>query len=224
MTALLRTVRRAGLPVAYSQGFHPKPKVSFGPALPVGVESTCEYLDLELEGVNDPQIVGELFGSQLPEGFTFFEAKLIGAQTPSLSESLLAVHYKIDFPEGWDAALLSERVMAFHSAEQIRVRRTARPKARQKKRSHKIAAVREREIDLKEIVTHLAVEGPGAVAFSLKADPSGSAKPVEVLAAIFGNGTPPWGVKVLKEGVSFARAEESGRVAGQPRAPRYIDA
>ena len=75
---------------------------------------------------------------------------------------------------------------------------------------------------MKQMVTHLAVEGPGSVAFSLKADPSGSAKPAEVLAAIFGDGVPPRGVRVLKEGVSFARTE-TGRT-GQPRAPRYLDA
>ena len=50
MHAVLRSIRRAGLPVAFSQGYHPKPRVSFGPALPVGVSSTAEFLDLELVG------------------------------------------------------------------------------------------------------------------------------------------------------------------------------
>jgi hypothetical protein len=102
------------------------------------------------------------------------------------------------------------------------VTRAAPPKNR-RVRGQKIAAKKGREIDLKEIVTHLAVEGPGTVAFSLRADPSGSAKPAEVLAAVFGdNGAPPRGVKVLKEGVSFARSGQSR--TGQPRAPRYLDA
>ena len=72
-------------------------------------------------------------------------------------------------------------------------------------------------------MTHLALEGEGRVIFSLKADPSGSAKPAEVLAAIFGDGVPPRGVKVLKEGVSFERAQH-GPPANAPRAPRYLDA
>jgi hypothetical protein len=76
---------------------------------------------------------------------------------------------------------------------------------------------------LKHIVTHLALEGPATVAFSLRADPSGSAKPAEVLAAIFGDGALPRGVKVLKEGVSFARTARAPS-QGQPRAPRYLDA
>src|SRR5574342_830996 len=59
MTAVLRAVRRARLPVAFSQGFHPKPRVSFGPALPVGVESHCEHLDLELLGRCEAAAVAE---------------------------------------------------------------------------------------------------------------------------------------------------------------------
>src|SRR5690606_33558809 len=44
--ALGRALRRAGLPVAYSQGFHPLPKMAFGPPLPVGVESEAEFVDI----------------------------------------------------------------------------------------------------------------------------------------------------------------------------------
>jgi hypothetical protein len=123
----------------------------------------------------------------------------------------------------WTELALSERVAAFHGAERSVVTRTAPPKSKGGKRHQKVAATRQREIDLKEIVTHVAVEGPGEVAFSLRADPSGSARPAEVLAAIFGDGAPPRGVKVLKEGVSFARTS-AARPAGQPRAPRYLDA
>jgi len=102
--------------------------------------------------------------------------------------------------------------------------RAAPQKNRGRGRHQKVAGRKEREIDLKRLVTHLAVEGPGVVAFSLRADPSGSAKPAEVLAAIFGDGAVPVGVKVLKEGVSFERTGE-GRPSGrQPRAPRYLDA
>jgi len=223
MHAILRSVRRAGLPVAFSQGYHPKPRVSFGPALPVGVSSVAEFLDFELMGAHDPARVGTLFAAALPEGLTFLEAREIDAREASLSESVRTVHYGVQFPEGWSAEALSRRIEDFHSADRSVVRRAAPPKAREKKRSQRSAAPKAREIDLKEMVTHLSMEGPGRVAFSLKADPSGSAKPAEVLAAVFGDGTPPRGVKVLKEGVSFARpAETPGGF--QPRSPRYADA
>jgi radical SAM-linked protein len=223
MHALLRAVRRARLPVAYSQGYHPKPRVSFGPALPVGVESTCEHLDLDLVGPAEAADVAARLGRELPDGLCVIEAEAVEPGAPSIAESLRAVHYRADFPEElWGEADLVERVAAFRERERAVVTRTAPPKSRERKRQQKIAGARRRDIDLKAIVTHLAVERPGQVAFSLRADPSGSAKPAEVLAAIFGDGGPPRGVKVLKEGVSFAR---TARVpSGQPRAPRYLDA
>jgi radical SAM-linked protein len=224
MHALLRAVRRAGLPVSYSQGYHPKPRVSFGPALPVGVESVCEHLDLDLHGPADAADVADRLGRQLPGEFRVIEAAVIDPAEPSISEALRAVHYRVTFPEeGWGEGALTRCVDAFLSAERSVVTRTAHSKARPGKRHPKIADRTGREIDLKEIVTHLAVEGPDSVAFSLRADPSGSAKPAEVLAAVFGDGGPPRGVKVLKEGVSFARTTRPGP-SGQPRAPRYLDA
>ena len=46
VNAVARALRRAGAPVRYSQGFHPLPKLSFSPPLPVGMESLDEYLDV----------------------------------------------------------------------------------------------------------------------------------------------------------------------------------
>jgi radical SAM family uncharacterized protein/radical SAM-linked protein len=224
MHALLRAIRRAGLPTAFSQGYHPKPRVSFGPALPVGVESRCEMADLDLVGVHDAGEVASRLARELPEGLSVLGAEVLDPRAPSIGESLRAVHYRAEFPaDSWAEATLSARVGAFLAAGEAVVTRTAPPKNRQK-RQQKIAVGKRREINLKEIVTHLAVEGPGQVAFSLRADPSGSARPTEVLAAIFGDGTPPRGVKVLKEGVSLARRGPAAMPPGQPRAPRTLDA
>ncbi len=223
MHALIRAVRRARLPVAYSQGFHPKPRLSFGPALPVGVESVCEYVDLELVGIHEAAAVGAALGRQLPDGLALVEARAVDPRSPSLNETVRAVHYRVEFPEGWSEEGLQQRISNFQAAERAVVLRSAPPRARSGKRNSKTAAPKERHIDLKELVTHLAREGPRTVAFSVRADPSGSARPAEVLAAVFGDGAPPRGVKVLKEGVSFART--SGRAdLGRPRAPRYADA
>lgn len=224
MTAIIRAVRRAGLPMAFSQGYHPKPRVSFGPALPVGVASRAEYVDLELVGARDAKEVGERLAAALPGGLTLLDATRIDPRTPSLSESVRSVHYRVEFPEGWSPEALARRIEDFHSAGQSVVRRTAPPRSRDKKRNQRPKASREREIDLKEIVTHLSMEGPGRVAFSLKADPSGSAKPAEVLAAVFGDGAVPRGVRILKEGVSFARTTPGGPTGFRPRSPRYADA
>jgi radical SAM-linked protein len=225
MHALLRAFRRAGLPMAYSQGYHPKPRVSFGPALPVGVESHCELIDLELVGEAEAADVLARLAPELPEGLSVDNVELLPLGAPSIGESLRAMHYVAVFPQDpWADGRLGDLVLAYQAREQAVVTRTQAPKNKDRKRHQKIAGRKQREIDLKDIVTHLGVEGPNRVAFSLRVDPAGSARPAEVLAAIFGdeNG-PPLGVKLLKEGVSLARTEREGP-QGQPRAPRYLDA
>jgi radical SAM family uncharacterized protein/radical SAM-linked protein len=225
MHALLRALRRARLPLAFSQGYHPKPRVSFGPALAVGVESRAELFDLELVGRVAGGEVAAALAPELPEGLSLLSAESLPPGTPSLGESLRAIHYVADFTgESADEAALQGRVEAFLGTDRTVIRRERRPKAGDRRRNQKIAAGKQREIDLRAIVTHIAVEGPGRVAFSLRADPAGSARPAEVLAAVFGeDGEPPLGVKVFKEGVSIARTGRDGPV-GQPRTPRYHDA
>ncbi len=224
MHAILRAIRRAGLRVAYSQGFHPKPRVSFGPALPVGVESRSEHLDLDLVGPAEAAEVASRLGPELPAGLRILQAEAIPPGAPSISEAMRAAHYRAEFPaDAWTDEALTRRVAAFHAAERAVVTRAPPPKGRRQGHQQKVATSRTREIDLKEIVTHLAADGRLGVAFSLRTDPSGSAKPAEALAAIFGDGVTPPGVKVLKEGVSFARTERA-QSEGQPRAPRYLDA
>jgi radical SAM-linked protein len=223
MHSLLRAIRRARLPMAYSQGYHPKPRVSFGPALPVGVESVCEYMDLEIVGVQDPAGIATRLAAALPAGLDIQEAMRIDPRAPSISASMRAIHYAAEFPEEWSQERLAERVSAFDALPVVRVVR-ATPKGSPRNAGENIAQGKAREIDLKDIVTHVAVEGTGRVAFSLRVDPSGSAKPAEVLGAIFGEGSPPRGVKVLKEGVSFERTARDRSVNLSPRAPRYLDA
>ena len=161
--------------------------------------------------------------AQLPGGLTLIEARAVDPRAPSLNESVRALHYAVEFPEGWSEDALRQRISDFQAAEQAVVLRSAPPKARSGKRNPRTAAPKERHIDLKELVTHLALEGPRRVAFSVRADPSGSAKPAEVLARVFGDGAPPQGVRILKEGVSFARTGGQPATA-RPRAPRYADA
>jgi radical SAM family uncharacterized protein/radical SAM-linked protein len=222
MHAILRAVRRAALPVVYSQGFHPKPRIGFGPALPVGVESEAEYLDLELLGHHEAGAVADLLAARLPEGLDVLEARLLPPKADSISAAMRAAHYLADFPDNWGPAELGARIAAFEDASRSVVQRPAPPRRKDGRRTEKFAQPKAREIDLKDVVTHLALEGERRVAFSLRADPSGSAKPVEVLAAVFGeDGMPPRGVKVLKEGVSFARSPAGH--GGPPRA-RDLDA
>jgi radical SAM family uncharacterized protein/radical SAM-linked protein len=225
MHSLLRAFRRAGLPMAYSQGYHPKPKLSFGPALPVGIESRAELCDLELVGPVEAGDIAARVARALPEGLQLLSVDPLEAGAVSIGESLRAIHYLAEFTDdSWTTALLTDRVEAFLAAESAVIQRVKLVKNKDRRRHQRVAGSGQREINLREIVTHLGVEAPNRVAFSLRADQSGSARPAEVLAAVFGEaGVPPSGVRLLKEGVSLAKTERTGPT-GQPRAPRYLDA
>ena len=92
-----RAFRRTQLPVAYSGGFAPRPKVSFGLALPTGAESEAEYLDLELvEGTTID--LGELparLSEALPVGIEVSAAAMIDDRAPSLQEAVSSCGWRL---------------------------------------------------------------------------------------------------------------------------------
>jgi radical SAM-linked protein len=91
-----RAFRRAQLPVAYSAGYSPRPKVSFGLALPTGHESVAEYLDVELveEPDLDVSILPGRLSAALPIGVDVTAAELINPGTPSLQEEVTSCTWR----------------------------------------------------------------------------------------------------------------------------------
>uniref|UniRef100_A0A832ECL1 TIGR03960 family B12-binding radical SAM protein n=1 Tax=Desulfacinum infernum TaxID=35837 RepID=A0A832ECL1_9BACT len=88
-----RAVRRSGLPVVFSQGFHPHPKISFREALPVGMESEAEGAEIQLEEALDPQEIQDRLNRQLPAGLCVRSVKRLDAATPK--PSVLRVTYHV---------------------------------------------------------------------------------------------------------------------------------
>jgi radical SAM family uncharacterized protein/radical SAM-linked protein len=70
-----RASKRADLPLCYSEGFHPMPRIIFATAIPVGVESLFEIVDLELEGSIPPREIMERLNQTLPQGIEITEAE-----------------------------------------------------------------------------------------------------------------------------------------------------
>jgi radical SAM family uncharacterized protein/radical SAM-linked protein len=79
-----RAAKRGDLPLCYSEGFHPMPRIVFATALPVGIESLTETVDFELEGSIPPLEVKERLNQTLPPGIEITEAKEILFASPSL--------------------------------------------------------------------------------------------------------------------------------------------
>ncbi len=113
-----RAVRRAGVPVRFSQGFHPAPKISFLEALPMGVASEAELIDMELHyPVSLDSLVADI-NAQLPEGFNVISAEQIDWKAPSPSAAVAASHYRIAVT-GVEPGLLKQRIGEFLAAEEV---------------------------------------------------------------------------------------------------------
>ena len=121
-----RALRRATIPVAYSEGFSPHPKLSFGLALSTGHESLGEYLDVEVTAsLGDPLDVGALvtrLDPGLPIGLDVQAAAEIAPGTPSLQQAVTCCTWRIGI-QGHGCRHLAERVDDVLAADSIVVTR-----------------------------------------------------------------------------------------------------
>jgi radical SAM family uncharacterized protein/radical SAM-linked protein len=95
ITAILRATRRAKILLVYSGGFHPHPRISFGPALPLGVEGMNEYFDIEIASKVNPLDVPHILNSSLPRGLEILEAVPVTKNSVSLDDFISRYDYKI---------------------------------------------------------------------------------------------------------------------------------
>ena len=98
MTVLHRTLRRAGVPVRYSAGFHPAPRISFPDALPTGVESDAEIVDVELTRPWSARALVEALNPRLPAGIRVLEAAVIDNKTPPPAVCIAESTYRVELP------------------------------------------------------------------------------------------------------------------------------
>ena len=94
--ALERAFRIAALPLAFTEGFSPRPKVSFGLALSTGHESDAEYLDLVLTDDVDLDALACSLTEALPEGIAVSGAAPLVERAPALQEAVTAVEWRVE--------------------------------------------------------------------------------------------------------------------------------
>jgi len=98
--AFERAFRIETLPLAFTEGFSPRPKVSFGLALSVGHESDAEYLDVELTQSVDTDNLSNRLTAALPEGMPATGAARLIERAPALQESITEVQFRVEAIDG----------------------------------------------------------------------------------------------------------------------------
>ena len=143
--AFERAVRRAGVPIAYSQGFTPHPKISYASAAPTGVASEAEYLEIGLQARMDPARVREVLDAALSPGLDVVGA--VEADGEPLAERIDASHWRIELPE-LDTDRVAAAVTAFLGAGEVVV--------------DKVTKQGRRRQDVRSAVVRADVSGPGS--------------------------------------------------------------
>ncbi len=91
-----RTARRAGLPLAHSQGFNPHPKIAFGPALALGTASDKEYVDISFDADLDPAGTVQVLNEKFPPGIRVIRAQEVVEGAAALNAFVNRARYSVE--------------------------------------------------------------------------------------------------------------------------------
>jgi radical SAM-linked protein len=145
--------------------------MSLSPALGLGIASRAEYVDFDANDRLEAQDVLARVNATLPDGLRLTAMVPLDLRAPALQDAIHVATYRAEVP-GAGRNALEEAVATFHSADRIEIVRTRKG--------------RERRIDLRPLVASLAVDGGGALVFSLVLSREGSARPGEILEFLAG--------------------------------------
>ena len=118
--AFERALRRAAVPMAYSSGFSPHPRISYANAAPTGAASEAEYLEIGLAAACDPEKVRGALDEALPSGLDVVE--VVEAPPGALASELTGSRWQVDVP-GLSAAGLRTAAEAFLANDAVPVHR-----------------------------------------------------------------------------------------------------
>lgn len=100
MRTMQRALRRAEVPLAYSQGFNPHPLMGFASPLALGCTGEQEIMEIKLEQDMEDAVLMERLNQQLPQGLRILDCRSIEEGGPSAMARVQAALYRIRFPEG----------------------------------------------------------------------------------------------------------------------------
>ena len=174
-TLFHRAARRANLPIAFSQGYHPLPRFAFGPALPVGVESNGESVDIDLTEPLPVEVVRQRMDVQLPEGMRIVAARSVPLKGASIATQIAAFRYRVDVSHlvnGDGGGHFRERIAAFCDTAEF-------PLTKHAKGANRI-------INARPYVTTLAWSAPHFIDATILFSAAGTLKPMDLLGAVLG--------------------------------------
>ena len=161
MVLFERAARRARLPLRHSQGFRPKAKIRFSPALPLGAESRCEFMEVTLRREMTPEELLEALSAQLPPGLEPVRAE---PADPQVLDRIMGVQWLLT-PDPPIEAERVERAAARLKEGPLEIVRGKKKRAR----------------DLTQVIQEISPMPDGVVRVTCAFGPQGTVKPEEIL-------------------------------------------
>lgn len=169
-----RAFRRARIPISYSEGFAPHPRISMASPLPIGTTSEAELMDIFLRRTTSANAVSKSLNPQLPQGVRILEVLQIPFASPSLQSQVRLAEYRVK--TGTDRSLreLQEAMANLLAASELPW--------------HHWRDTGPRHYDLRPLIQHIWVEeyddAASTLGMRLKCDPTGTGRPEQVTAAL----------------------------------------
>ena len=161
-----RAARRAGLPLAYTHGFHPQAKIQHAAALPLGFSSRCEVVDLRLETEVDLGDLPVRLQTAMPGGVQILKVESVADQLPPLQTQVSAAEYEVELIAHDGLADLQDRIVGLLASPAL-------PRVR-----------RGKAYDLRPLIEDLAINSDGVIFMRLSAREAATGRPEEVLDAL----------------------------------------
>lgn len=164
-----RSFRRSKLPLAYSEGFHPQPRIQQASPLPLGFLSEYELLDFYLTEDLDPADLKTSIQQKIPLGFEILTIEKIERKEPALQVQVQAVEYQVYFLDPIQEDVLKEKIARLLNQHNI-------IRTRRKKEYDLRPLINQLELVTSETVPHLMM--------NLKSQEGATGRPEEVLAEL----------------------------------------
>jgi radical SAM-linked protein len=158
-----RAARRAELPLAYSQGFHPQPKMNMAAALPLGFSSRCEVMDMKLERDIPLESLPTRLNTTLPSGLQVVDVEQVDERAPALQTQVLSAEYEVTFTESVDGSELKRKIDSVMESKSILRERRGKP------------------YDLRPLIEEVSLVPDGKICMKLAAREGATGRPEEVL-------------------------------------------
>ena len=158
-----RAARRAELPLAYSQGFHPQPKMNMAAALPLGFSSRCEVMDMRLEHDITLEDLPTRLNATLPPGLQVVGVEQVDERAPALQTQVASAEYEVTLKDPLDLSDVERKIESVMELKTI-------PRER-----------RGKMYDLRPLIEELKLLSDGKILMRLAAREGATGRPEEAL-------------------------------------------